>query len=177
MTFWKPTAGAQLTTRHIPKLLAIPTSLIEWAAQGERTAYDLVNEVTNRIADGKTSNDVTTWKLVLDWGVFAAQPANDGDSILSWCPDPVFATDAILQHWGKMRLSATLGPTNPSHQHNPSAGTLQPQQQQIDMAAMMATAMGTMAAIMRPGGGSGYSRSYRSTGPAEKDKGSTVRRG
>lgn len=101
-----PAAGADLTRVTAPRLLLLPSNLIQYCLDAPRTAWDLHQHVlTLRAGPGVNSQ---TYALVSDWCRLALHNDN-GDSPLQYDLQAA-ASNEVFQRWARTRIDAVLGP-------------------------------------------------------------------
>ena len=87
---WAP-ADSVLAERVAPRMLLIPSSLVEFMAMEQRTTGQLRAEVLRRANAPAATLNATDASLVLDWCVMAGQATGDGNSLLAVDPSLAYS--------------------------------------------------------------------------------------
>ncbi len=126
--FYIPSTSIQLDRITIPRLLLLPSNLLDYCAASPRTPLDLLRHVRQLMSVMTQLPETTTtftrhdYELVAKW-CCAALHNDKGDSMLSYDIQAAVGNETF-QRWTRTRIDATLGPL-PIH-----TSQYQPQSQQ-----------------------------------------------
>ncbi len=178
--FYSPTSTSTMEKITIPRLLMLPSNLLQFCIARTRTPLDLLPEV-ERIMTVLTPNPDTPgaftlhdYDLVHNWCCAALHIDRRDTSVLSYDIQAAVGNE-VFNRWAKARIDATLGPlqqrlpqlnpptipdnTTPQHTTPPiaaaSSGAPFPLHHSTDLANLAAMAAefgkGVMAALAQPG--------------------------
>lgn len=151
---WYPPT-ALLTKELIPRLILLPSHLVEYCAAVPRTPWQLWNHIVKMLAM-EPDTTVAKYELLQAW-CMAASHGQNGSSVLSYSLEAAHSNTATYQQWVRLRLDATLGPMTaaPPYPSTALAPTMNHQQltNTSTLAAVAAEfGKGVLAAINPAGG-------------------------
>ena len=94
----------------MPRLIHLPGKLGEYAAEQQRTPFELRQETARLISRNLVPYTSAQAELVLSWCECACQADAGGKSILAITMDAATAGDDVFAKWKQDRLNGTLGP-------------------------------------------------------------------
>ena len=160
--FYYPPPTAKRSKLKVPRIILLPTNLVEFCVTSPRTPWQLLDHVKQLFvaAPGPTYSE---YDLLINWCLTASHGTADGSSVVAYSLEAAHSSAPSYQHWVRLRLDSTLGPISAAP---PQLG-LQPQPPlQTDTAALAAVAAefgkGVLQAI-NPAGGTAVSAAFGAT--------------
>ena len=157
---FKPHAKAEITTKKVPRLLLLPSSLVEFCSEKPRTPYDLYVKVTDMSTTGDLGYQHT--ELLVNW-CMAACHVDNGKVKMAYPLEMAHDNNPSYQHWVTTRLAASLGPrvaanTAQLPRHQPSL----PKPQDLQHLSVVAAEFGkgVLQALRPSASGPGMDTSY-----------------
>ena len=142
---WDPPDMTTAILHTAPRMLLIPSNLIEFLTTIPRTPWELYSHIAGLVAvDGSQWTD-DDWKFMVEWCIMATQvDPNHGSSWLAFEFDGGASGDPVFQQWCLDRLSLTLRVDKNQIVSSPSPAAQQanPPIDMSQMAQVMSAAVG-----------------------------------
>ena len=150
--FYVPPPTAKLSKLKVPRIILLPTNLIEYCTTSPRTPWDLLNHI-KQLFLAEPGPAYAEYDLIISWCLAASHGTADGSSVLSYSLEAAHSSAQSYQHWIRLRLDSTLGPVSAAP---PQLGFPPTPPTQTDTATLAAVAAefgkGVLQAINPAGG-------------------------
>ena len=150
--FYYPPPTTKLTKIKIPRIILLPSTLIEFCTTSPRTPWQLLNHIQQQFVN-EPGPTYTEYDLLINWCLATSHGTAEGSSVVSYALEAAHSSAHNYQHWIRLRLDATLGPVSAA----PPYGGVHPSPPtQTDTSALAAVAAefgkGVLQAINPAGG-------------------------
>ena len=132
---WYPPDKTKSIHHTAPRMLLIPSNLIEFLTSTPRTPWELYTHVAGLVAAPGSQWTNIEWKFITDWCIMATQVDTSGSSWLAFEFDGGASGDPMFQQWCSNRLSLTLE-VNKEQSVPQAAHATHNGNQQLDMTQM-----------------------------------------
>ena len=105
---WNPVDKSAAQNHTCPRMILIPSNLVEFLTTTPRTPWELYTHITGLIAATGSQWTDQDWKFIVEWCIMASQVDNPGSSWLAFEFDGGASGDPMFQQWCSDRLSLTL---------------------------------------------------------------------
>ena len=97
---WEPTDMTTAILRTAPRMLLIPSNLIEFLTTIPRTPWELYSHIAGSVAADGSQWTYDDWKFMVEWCIMVTQvDPNHGSSWLAFEFDRGASGDPVFQQW------------------------------------------------------------------------------
>lgn len=107
--WYYPPTTAKLSKLRVPRIILLPSNMIEYCTTSPRTPWDLLNHIKQFFLSNPGPT-YAEYDLLINWCLAASHGTNDNSSVLAYSLDAAHSSSPNYQHWVRLRLDATLGP-------------------------------------------------------------------